>query len=99
MTLPQQELSKNLIGVMSKNSPEYRDEDAIRIWAVYNRPKDFPDHFVAREHLVFRGFHAPTDNFIQSKDLNVIREHMIAMGKFCLARHPNDDPNILESWL
>jgi hypothetical protein len=75
------------------------DKEPLWIWVIYDHPRDFPNAFVARPQFETvdgikqfgEGYAAP--------DLEVLRDHMRRMGLVCLARHPDDDPVIIEVWI
>ena len=70
-------------------------KDGFPIWAVYDHPKDFPDCYVAR---LFDNDRA-TDAILVASDVELIRRHFRENGLTCIARHPDDDPVIMETWL
>lgn len=70
-------------------------ENQISIWTVYDHPTDYPESFVARR---FCGIKATRDRIVV-KDLEAIRKTMRALGLRCLARFPEDDPKIIETWI
>lgn len=41
----------------------------------------------------------PTDDVVSSISLNTLRLWMIVHGLVCLTRSPEDQPQIVESWL
>jgi hypothetical protein len=73
----------------------------LSMWVVYDHPKDFPDHYVARQWLVRAASVSPTTSVVQSDDLETIREMMLTqMGKHCIGRcYDGDDPKIVEVWI
>jgi hypothetical protein len=72
----------------------------LRMWVVYDHPRDFPDYFIAREWLVDGSGERATASTIQSKRLETIRETLCAqMGKVCIGRSSRDEPKIIEVWL
>jgi hypothetical protein len=71
---------------------------ALAIWTIYNRPKDYPDGFIARLHEVAKGKHGPTDKTIKGA-LDDIRHAFYRAGLTRLPRSPEDEPQIVESWL
>jgi hypothetical protein len=73
--------------------------DNIDIWTVYDHPRDFPEKYVGRLHVIGRLGSEPTDHVIVADTLEEIRAMMMAKGLFCLTRHPDDDPVIVEVWL
>jgi hypothetical protein len=67
----------------------------LPVWVVYDHPKDFPAHYVAR---LWEGLN-PTQSFVQSDKLEIVRAVLgVEMRLTCLPRHPNDDPSIIETW-
>jgi hypothetical protein len=70
------------------------------MWAVYERPKDYPDVFVARAWLI-TGAPEPvaTGSLIISATLAGVRGQLARDGLVCLARNSEDDPAIVETWL
>lgn len=66
------------------------------IWVIYERPADFPDHFVVR--VAWGTIHSP---FAQlAPDLEGARRLAIDGGaSFCLGRDRDDPPVIAECWI
>jgi hypothetical protein len=76
------------------------DEGMLAMWTVYDQPSDYPDHYVARCHIVGNGgIQCPTYNIVKSNVLQSLRATMRAAGLSCLSRHESDDPKIVETWL
>jgi len=75
-----------------------RDRDRLPIWTVYDHPRDYPTHFVARKFLSLPK-PEPTGEVIADTDLNRLRGVLTQWGLTCLQRMPGDDPVILETWL
>lgn len=74
--------------------------DAIlSIWTIYDRPRDFPNTFVARRHEAMAGATRPTQDVMICTDLERLRDHLARMGLTMIPREPGDDPMIVESWL
>lgn len=66
------------------------------IWTIYDHPRDFPDWYVVR--CWYGKVKDPVA--YPTKDLDDARKYCHLMGaSFCLLRHANDDPAILESWI
>ena len=74
-------------------------ETLLSIWTVYDRPRDFPEVYVARRHEVSAGASTPTRDVICSADLEIIRDEMQRRGLVKLARDPDDEAMIVENWL
>jgi hypothetical protein len=71
----------------------------LPIWVVYDHPSDYPEQYVARQHIVSGDGDRPTGSFVATKVLDDIRELMIKLGLVCITRSDEDDPVILETWL
>jgi hypothetical protein len=70
----------------------------LSMWTVYDKPKDHPTEFVARRFdCTARGPVATDDAYTGS--LELIRESLLQAGLIRLARHPDDEPQIVETWL
>jgi hypothetical protein len=66
----------------------------VNIWVIYDHPLDRPDAFVARRWFL----EEPTDDVFVAETLEMLRAKL-PPGLVCLARHPTDDPRIVETWL
>lgn len=80
---------------LSTNPPS---KGGLTIWVVYDHPKDFPDHYVARRFINEQAQNGEGDVIVKD-DLIEIRNAMYARGLFRLGRDPSDDPVIVEMWL
>lgn len=65
------------------------------LWTVYDSPSDFPGLFVARKFTD----QGPTLDFMTCPDLGPLREQLWRKGLDPIARSPEDDPVIIESWM
>jgi len=74
-------------------------DDGLAIWTVYDHPRDFPNTFVARKHIARASGTEATDDIVVSPDLTALREVLALKGLTCITRHPDDEPQIVESWL
>lgn len=78
--------------------------DDLPMWVIYDHPKDFPDCFVARKHVVVGGLppgismSGATPETLTADTLAALREKL-PPGLTCLTRDLGDDPVILETWL
>ena len=66
----------------------------LDIWTVYERPTDYPQGFIAR--LYRNGTATPAT--VTGDTLDAVRAG-IPPGLCRMARHPSDDPVIVETWL
>lgn len=73
--------------------------DPLIIWTVYDHPTDFPDNFVARKFTTDANGPRATAEVVVADSLDAIRESMVQRGLTCLTRSPEDEPQIVETWL
>ena len=74
-------------------------ETDLPMWVVYDHPTDFPDQFVARQHIVGIAGNTPTDRTMGSNDIEKVRAALRNLGLVKIDRSPEDDPVIVEVWL
>lgn len=67
----------------------------LSIWTIYDHPRDYPDGYVARRFELDR----PTRDAIVGWSLRELRSLFADLGLGRIARHPSDDPVIVETWL
>jgi hypothetical protein len=75
------------------------EKKIVRQYTVYDHPKDFPDHFVARQWQIIPGIPEPVANpkfEMLASNLDDLRDQLAAMGLTPLTRSETDDPVILE---
>jgi hypothetical protein len=73
--------------------------ESLAMWTVYDHPRDHPDHFVARLAFVSgTGGLVMTETTITAATLEQLRG-LLPPGLCRIARHPDDDANIVEIWL
>lgn len=70
------------------------------MWAVYERPSDFPDHCVARAFIIDRE-PIPTPRVLFADTLDELRDilNYLYPDLICFPRSPGDEPQIIETWL
>jgi hypothetical protein len=76
--------------------------DVLRLWTVYDHPKDFPHNYVARMFTVGpRGAMMVTEELVISPSLEGLRTVLVRDKGMsaCLSRDAGDDPRILETWI
>lgn len=71
----------------------------LSLWTVYNRPKEFPGHFVARKFMIAPDGAYPTEETFKAKELADVRREMEKLGLFRMHRSPGDDDKIVETWI
>lgn len=69
------------------------------IWAIYERPKDYPDGFIARKWdcTVFPPI--ATEEILTGETLHDVRLQLSKESIGKLPRFPTDDPCLVEVWL
>lgn len=70
----------------------------LRTYTIYERPLDFPEKFVVRGFTI-RADSAEPDARVQVADTLEEARALIPYGCVCLARDPDDEPQIVETWL
>jgi hypothetical protein len=73
--------------------------DSLRVYAIYDSPKDMPGMFVVRAHNVEQGEVKADPGADAFHSLQEARAHCQRLGLVCMQRHPDDDPVIVETWL
>jgi hypothetical protein len=72
----------------------------LAMWTVYNNPTDYPGKFVARQFDIRYGAPRPTQSIIIMDDLDKLREVLaFELHLVCLSRSPEDESQIVETWL
>jgi hypothetical protein len=73
-------------------------DETLSQYAIYDHPRDFPDHFVVREWRVHDGQVYPAEDCWLTNTLEEARA-LIPSGMYNFGRFPTDDPVILEVWI
>jgi hypothetical protein len=70
----------------------------LYIWTIYKRP---PYGFVARKYRILATGPQITDDETVgvSRDLELMRQKLSTMGLYPLGREPDDQEDIVESWI
>jgi hypothetical protein len=72
--------------------------NCLTMFVIYDKPKDYPEYFVAREFLIYSGKILPTENFMTDTTLDGLRKKM-PHNLVCLPRSFDDDDCIIESYI
>lgn len=75
------------------------EQPPLKLFTIYDHPKDYPDHFVVRGFTIAGGVPIPDKEPLLFKYLEVARQLMLGAGKHRLPPNPEDDPVIVESWI
>lgn len=80
--------------------------DALRILVIYRRPLDYPDAYVVRAQRVIMGSGQIRPDAqalvfaIGGDDAGALEAaRAVCEGMTCLGRMPDDEPQIVESWI
>jgi hypothetical protein len=76
----------------------YDHRDRLPMWTLYQYPDDKFGQYVARLFFTLPAL-APTGFTIESPELEPVRFRIAAMGFTPMMRHPNDEPQIMETWI
>ena len=99
-TKPRRHLIGNgTLPVRTEGNAMNTQSDPLEIWTVYDRPRDYPNCYVARKFVITNGKHGPTGMFMIGVDLDQMRQYLAHMGLTRMDRHPDDEPQIVESWI
>jgi hypothetical protein len=71
----------------------------LTLWAIYDRPREWPHHVVVQQCVVRKGGIRFTGHCTPFASLEDAREALFTRGLFCLPRQAGDDPDITELWL
>lgn len=72
-------------------------QGVLPMWTIYDHPTDYPDGFIARLCLTLPSLRM-TRNVMVAETLVALRSRL-PLGLVCLARAPDDDKTIVETWL
>lgn len=70
----------------------------LSMWIVYDHPKDYPAHFVARRWMILPAEALATADFFFAETLEGVRE-LLPPGLHRLPRAHGDEPVVAEVWL
>jgi hypothetical protein len=74
-------------------------EGALAIWVIYHRPKDYPDGYVLRcQYAMPDGTVVPDEHAWHGESLAAMRA-IVPPGFVQMARHEDDEPHIVETWI
>ena len=71
----------------------------LAMWTIYDSPSDLPGFFVARLFVVDASGPHPTDRTLANKNIDSLRTLFAEWGLTPLTRSPEDQPQIVETWL
>jgi hypothetical protein len=83
-----------VIEIILKAQADAQAKGVLNLWTIYDRPRDFPDSYVARRFE----FDMPTTDVLKGT-LPRLRQAFRRCGLVCLTRQAGEDPVIVETWL
>ena len=90
---PSDELTSGQANSVHTNAIQGGD---LLMWTIYRSPKDYPGKFIARPHSIRRQIayrcHLAADDIYQLRNL-------LPRGLTRINRDPNDEPQIMETWM
>lgn len=73
---------------------------ALSLWTIYYEPWDMPGvKYAVRRFEITAGQTLPTDDVTIASTLVQARRLVPLSADLCIARSPDDDPVIVETWL
>jgi hypothetical protein len=74
-------------------------QEPLEMWAIYDRPVDFPDSYVVRRWRLIGFTPSPDPKAATFEDLEVARAWLRGRGLVCFARDLVDDASVIETWM
>ena len=76
-------------------------DDVLRLYTIYDHPRDYPKWFVLRSFAVLRGNPEPQGESpaLLFKEVERARAWCEERGLTCIGKEPDDDPCIVETWI
>jgi len=81
------------------NQLQIDNPDRLLMVTIYDRPRDFPKHFIARASLTGRKGIEQTGYFIRANTLEALQAKMSKFGLYWVGRHEQDEPHIVGGWI
>ena len=72
---------------------------ALTIWTIFDKPKDFPEGYIARRFEVSEGGRTLATRDTLTGKLEDIRMALEKAGLMKMAREDGDEPQIVENWV
>lgn len=76
--------------------------DPLRMVTIYDHPRDYPLHWVARAYTITAGAGPVAGELRLAGSLDEARdlvEELVPTADTCLPRQAGEDPTIVETWL
>ena len=82
---------------MRPGKKDEKPEEKLELWTVYERPLDYPDHYVVRQWKISP--HGPIPGPAQLADSLEHARRLVPPYTYRLDPLPGDDPCIVEVWV
>jgi hypothetical protein len=86
------------VAELVKGQMEAARRGVLTIWTIYDRPKDYPQGFIARRFDVGAGGIVATGTTMIG-GLHEMRTWFLRAGLTVIDRQERDEPPIVESWI
>jgi hypothetical protein len=71
----------------------------VRVYTIYDHPRDYPQGFVVREWAIIDGATDPVPRTAWYADSLASARLLVPDGHANIGREPGDDPYIVETWV
>ena len=75
------------------------EDGTLPMWVIYERPRDYPNGYVVRRHVVVPGSGIWVDPIAVGVSSLELARREIPQGLFRRGRQDGDDPAIKEVWI
>ncbi|RYF07309.1 MAG: hypothetical protein EOO77_25955 [Oxalobacteraceae bacterium] len=83
----------------SENTSPRPDPDALSMWTIYANPADYPGKWVVRRQEILPGLRCAQTGDMSVHDTLEAARKAIPNHTGYLGRQPEDEPQIVESWM
>jgi hypothetical protein len=91
-------MSDAVAALIAEANHAARKRGILSMWTIYDRPKDHPDGYVVRR-FACTALGPVASNDAYTGELELIRDTLWRAGLVKMDRHPDDEPQIVETWL
>jgi hypothetical protein len=91
------------VEMVIRANEESKQRGALSTWTIYDKPKDWPDGYIARRFEVTKQGGTPTTSVLKGDDTDAALETMRLVletaGMVCLVRNGADHSTVVETWI
>jgi hypothetical protein len=94
-------MTEALVDMITKASWDSAKRGVLSMWTVYERPRDFPESFVARRFEIGAGAEEPTPtaDVVVANGLEQLHRAFERAGLVVITHSDGDEPQIVETWM